>query len=116
MEQNSEGRMDVLEKVFTNVSCDKNEEEGSKCLLLTDQKPSNNYSLHTTTSPEDTCCLNCSEDTTSFGWVLADAVSSDKQQARIVTHHTTVLSTDDLLRKLGCLMQYDYGVRMLNAV
>ena len=36
---------------------------------------------------------------TCFGWVLAGAVDCDQPQSRIVSHHTSVLSGDDLLRK-----------------
>ena len=51
---------------------------------------------------------------TCFGWVLAGAVDCDRPQSRIVSHHTSVLSGDDLLRKFWEVEELSSGCPTLS--
>ena len=51
---------------------------------------------------------------TCFGWVLAGTVDCDRPQSRIVSHHMSVLSGDDLLRKFWEVEELSSGCPTLS--
>ena len=51
---------------------------------------------------------------TCFGWVLAGAVDCDRPHTRIVSHHASVLSGDDLLRKFWEVEELSSGCPTLS--